>query len=235
MRREFDIGSELEGWLNNLESEINKSWGTFHDEPPEHIDPKTWSHANLLLELSEVMIRSAQKLQQDSRVQLDEILEFFEERGRDLTEDEFIRQSVEINLAYDFCGRLSQMSRRTLELVRFLVVVESAVTRDYLLRVADCYIRGLRAETVIMCGAALEAALDEFLPTDDRRLTLGMKISELAEEGTLPERAESLARTISTSRNDAVHLRLEAIPENPIETIEALHETLALLEGKRER
>jgi len=54
-----------------------------------------------------------------------------------------------------------QLARRCLELLDFLVRVRGVRAREYLRRVSNCYIRGMRPELAVMARSVLESALED--------------------------------------------------------------------------
>jgi hypothetical protein len=149
-----------------------------------------------------------------------------------------IEQVVEIELAKDFEDELLRMTRRAIQLLDLLVTTKNPVAKSYLQRVADCYIRGLQVETVVMCGAVLEAALEDSTEDEEIRAELGWnkehispakRIEYLKTRKILSSQQAKRAWGISEARNAAVHLRLESVPDS-FETVSDLAVVLRSLE-----
>ncbi len=152
------------------------------------------------------------------------------------TEWQGLGDRFEIELAREYANDLTANASRALELVGYLIAAPNAPTRGYLTRVADCYIRGQSVETAIMCGAALEAALDEYVSGDSvrkylprlrqaRHIYTGHRVEYLEATVAVPKEVTEKAREILDSRNNAVHVRMDLVGK-PARLVQLLAEVL---------
>ena len=130
-------------------------------EPPEGIERGDWQVFKGLDRFAAKIAQASKSLERDE-ADIGETLRILkQEHGLDLAGDEFFRQALEAHFAEDLEDEVDKMSQRGLQLIRYLVRVRHERARAYLARVGACYLRGLEAETVLMCGAVLDAALQE--------------------------------------------------------------------------
>lgn len=214
-------------------------WGLNAEEPPEDLEELSWKILRLWDQLADEMFRSARSLQKPADGALLDLVELFREMGHDPTEQTFFRQRFELELTEEFVRNALPMVDRALELIDLLMETESRRAESYLRRVADCYIRGLDTETVIMCGAVQEAALEAYVDDGEVRDSLGLSDSDhvtaanrlqyLDEQEILPEAAVKKARRIKDDRNQAVHVAPGSVA-NPRENVRLLAEVLSAME-----
>lgn len=215
---EFDpsvsLSEALAEFVIRWKVDFRDHWGLDEDEPSEGTDPEQWKHRKLMDRLAKLCIHSAKTLE-DSNGDLIRLLMLFDQHlGVMPLQDEFLAQCVEIELADDLDDELENRVVRTLQLIPYATRVQSHRARAYLHRVAHCYTLGLRTETVIMCGAVLDAALQEHIseptlraagkPNQDH-FTLKHRIDYLSDTGQLTAQLVKKARQVSRERNDAVH------------------------------
>jgi hypothetical protein len=64
-------------------------------------------------------------------------------------------------VAQDYCSHPSRLLERHKDLANLAIRLKPPErTRQYLIRVAECYLHGLDAATIVLCRSALESALD---------------------------------------------------------------------------
>jgi hypothetical protein len=109
------------------------------------------------------------------------------------------------------------LTRRTFELLAYLVRAKDITTREYLRRVALCYIRDMTPELAVMSRAVMEAAMRaEELGLEARveaNLRTGGKrhpvladwIQAASDEGLLDVDARMAAERLKNHGNDAIH------------------------------
>lgn len=221
----FDVGLEVDSYLDNLDHQVEEYWGI--NIPSDQEDDET-RYRLALSKATVALIRAAMQLQQKPGQDIRGLLTIFRADGYELIEDPLVRDFAELEVITELDGMVYEMADRALRLLDYLCNVEGEVAQNYLMRVARSYILGMHPETVVMCGAVLEAALDQWLPTDDKSRTLGVKIREL-EGKVIKGRALEAAKEINRLRTDAVHLRIERLPPDAIQVIELLDEVLRSL------
>lgn len=214
-------------------------WGLDAEEPPEDLEERTWKVLRLWDQLADEMFVSAQSLQKPEDGTLLDLVELFRDMGYDPTDQTFFRQRFELELTEEFSRNALSMVDRALELVDLLMETDSRRAESYLRRLADCFIRGLETETVIMCGAVQEAALEAYMDDGDVRDSLSLSAAEhvstadrlryLDKQEILPEAAVKKARRIKDDRNQAVHVAPGSVA-NPRENVRLLADVLKALE-----
>lgn len=245
---EAHLSDYLPGVVQLYQSSFREYWGLDASAPPEGLDGKTWEWFKLWDKVALEMYGAASALQGQPRTgwlsefTFQDVTKLLQADGLEETR-KFVEQRIEVELAESFQWELEVMRIRTLDLLQWLVAVKGPVARAYLSRVADCYIKGLRVETVIMCGASLEAALDDL--TDDdairkklnhhgRYIPVSQRVKFLRKEGLLSPAIAEEATAILKLRNDAVHLRMDVVPQAD-EVVRSLAVVLeALTEGNFE-
>lgn len=225
----FDVGLEIDSYIDNIAPQVEEYWAinqvTTPDDDEEEIKFRT-----ALSEATLTMVKAAMQLHQRQGQDIKGTLQSFKDDGHDLTKNPIVRDFAELEMVFELKGMVDDMAGRALRLLDYLCDVKGDVTRSYLLRVARSYIFGMHPEAIVMCGAVLEAALDQWLPSDDKTRTLGIKIRDL-EGSVLTDVALQAARTINRLRTDAVHLRLERLPPDAIEVVQLLNEVLSSMEA----
>lgn len=220
--------------------EFRDFWGLDADEAPDHLDEQTWKLYRLLDRIIEKFSVAARTLQRpDGEDYTTTIKELREERDIDLTSIPFVRQRFEIEIFRELDQPLIDQADRALDLLELAVTVENHRARGYLERVAECYIRGLTTETVVMCGAVLEAALGEFVEDDDVRCYAGLeprarvytghRLGYIDEQELLSQTVIEKAEKVNDDRNKAVHVAAEIVAD-PRQNIRLLADVLRALE-----
>lgn len=227
------------------QEQFRSYWALDADEAPDEWEQGTWKVLRLWDQLADEMLRSAQSLQKPDDGSLLDLVELFRDMGYDPTDETFFRQRFELELTEEFVQDALPMVDRALDLVDLLMETESRRAESYLQRVADCYIRGLETETVIMCGAVQEAALEAYV--DDREvcdwlnrvsdeddhevdeITTAQRLSYLDAQELLSQAVIEKARQIKDDRNQAVHTVPNTVA-NPTENVRLLAEVLQALE-----
>lgn len=184
------------------------------------------------------MFRSARCLRKPADGSLLDLVELFRDMGYDPTEQTFFRQYFELDLTEEFVRRALSMVDRALELVDLLMETERRRAQGCIRRVADCYIRGLETETVIMCGAVQEAALEVYVDngkvralglSESDHVTAADRLQYLDIAEILLETAVKNARRIKDDRNQAVHVAPGSVA-NPRENVLLLVDVISPLE-----
>jgi hypothetical protein len=204
--------------------DFREYWALDATEPPEGVAHEDWQHRKVVSWLARVFVRSAKSLDQSEGDPVEFLMLFDRHEGIDLLEDAFLAECIQLELADDLDDELENMAERTLQLLAYVTRVQSHRARAYLQRVADCYIRGLRTETVVMCGAVLDAALQEHLPKeviqaegkqDTREPSLGDRIHHLRRTRQVSRDVVDKAWRLAHARNAAVH----TAPEIPTDLL----------------
>jgi hypothetical protein len=194
------LGDELTSVAEAWSSEHREYWGVNASAPPPHLTDTEWKWAKLVNLLAERVAQAAKSMHVDPAGDLGRTIDSVRQKhGIDFMNDPLLRQSLHVHLASDLREELNGMVDRALQLIAFLSNVPYDTTRAYLERVADCYIRGLETETVVMCGAAIDSALQKYVP-DDRvtdiraRYRRRAPITERPFEFSLGQRLDALHR-----------------------------------------
>lgn len=146
----------------------------------------------------------------------------------------FFNQLIESHFVGEIEDDLANMRHRSFRLLQYLVEVDSERVRSYLVRVASCFLRGFKAETIVMSGAVLDAALQEALNDGDirssevrcgRYVSLGNRIEFLRLRGDWDEDTVQMAYKLANGRNNVIHTSLESL----ISVEEALTVLVSLL------
>lgn len=146
----------------------------------------------------------------------------------------FFNQLIESHFVGEIEDDLANMRHRSFRLLQYLVEIDSERVRSYLVRVASCFLRGFKAETIVMSGAVLDAALQEALNDGDirssevrcgRHVSLGNRIEFLKWRGDWDEDTVQMAYKLANGRNKVIHTSLESL----ISVEEALTVLVSLL------
>jgi hypothetical protein len=147
-----------------------------------------------------------------------------EKSSPDQQKELFFRTAVEFKLFERFAPRPGAVASRALQLLPFLMQTRSGRARQYLTRVARCFILDLQPELVIMCRAVLDAALEDA----DLDSTVVARIREVqgGSNSMLTVRIEAAKQThvldvsayraaiqVRDAGNDAVHNVPGQVPE----------------------
>jgi hypothetical protein len=140
-----------------------------------------------------------------------------------------IHHRLEFDIADDVVFRLTDLNSR-IRLVSVLTAIvigympsESAV--KYFRRATSLYLAGYEAESVIMCGAVLEAALRARFPDDSlaahgskprysksKDYSIGQRMRHEKENPIFTESQRAAAVQLVNWRNDAVHVQPDVTP-----------------------
>lgn len=222
----------VQNWIDDF----RKTWGLDATVPPKGMDDLNWRFFKVCDQIAAQIVAASRTLERN-RSNLDERLNILRDRlGLDLEQDTFFIHLLESHLAEDLEDELDRMRRRALKLTRYLVDVESERVRSYLARVGACYLRGLKTETVVMCGAVIDAALQEALDDKEvrssgircgRYVSLGNRIEFMEQSGRWDLKTAKLAFKMAEERNNAIHTAPELA-----RSIEEVMENLVLLLSK---
>ena len=194
--------------------EFRKTWGLDATAPPSGMDRLNWEFIKICDQIAAQIVAASRTLERN-RSNLDERLNILRDGlGLDLEQDTFFAHLLEAHLAGDLDDELNRMRRRALKLVRYLVDVKSERVRSYLARVGACFLRGLKTETVVMCGAVIDAALQESLDDKDvrklvirygRYVSFGNRIEFMGKSGRWDKNTVTIAFRLADERNKAIH------------------------------
>jgi hypothetical protein len=211
---EHHLNDGLAVFAQAWKAEFRRYWALDADAPPDGVDLEDWRYRKALSVLATRFVASAKSLDPDEGDQVELIRIFREYVGDDLTENRFMLQCIEVELAEDLEDDLWARSRRTFELLAFLTRVRSERVRAYLQRVSECYIRGLATETVVICGAVLDVALQDVVSDVSvresgircgRHVSLGNRIDFLERTGVFTSEQAEEAFQLAHERNKAIH------------------------------
>lgn len=198
----------------NWVDEFRKTWGLDATVPPNGMERLNWKFAKVCDQIAAQIVAASRTLERN-RSNLNDRLNLLNEKlGLDLESDTFFIQLLEAHLAYDLEDELQRMRMRSLKLVRYLVDIKSENVRSYLARVGACFLRGLKTETVVMCGAVIDAALQEALDDNEirasgikcgRYVSFGNRIEYMNQSGRWDADTAEIAFKLAKDRNDAIH------------------------------
>ena len=139
------------------------------------------------------------------------------------TKEVLFRTAVEIYSYPDFGCAPGEVARRLLDLLEFLMRTRGEITREYLRRVAMCYVRDMRPEMAVMSRAVMETALQmeavenriesHLRAKGKRHPGLGDWIEAAAAVGVLDEGGVIAAGIVKDAGDDAVHNAPQQAPE----------------------
>jgi len=195
--------------------EFRKAWGLDAKTPPNGMDRLNWELLTACDQIAGQIVSTSRTLERNSS-NLDERLNLLRDKlGLDIEQNTFFTHLLEAHLVVDLEDELDRMRRRALKLIRYLVDVKSERVRLYLERVGACYLRGLKTETVLMCGAVVDAALQESLDDENvrgalnkkcgRYVSLGNRIEFMKISGHWDESTVTTAFRLADERNNAIH------------------------------
>ena len=128
---------------------------------------------------------------------------------------DMLRYLLDLEICEQELSRLPLMADRAIKLLDRLVSARSIRTKIYLARVAECYLRNMSVEGVIMCRAVLEAALAERLDDDavirsgssalSYRVDLADQLRYLERERLLSTEVFNAADAVRSAGNGAIH------------------------------
>ena len=198
----------------NWVEEFRKTWGLDASAPPNGMEHLDWELAKVCDQIAAKIVAASRTLERNHD-NLDELLNTLHDKlGVGLEQDTFFAQLLEAHIVGDLEDELSRMRLRALKLVRYLVDVRSERVRAYLVRVGACFMRGLRTETVVMCGAVIDAALQELLDDEEVRASgipcgkyvlFGNRIKFMDQSGRWDEATVKIAFGLAKERNEAIH------------------------------
>jgi len=198
----------------NWVDDFRKTWGLDSSNPPNDMETYIWEFAKVCDQITAQIVAATRNLERGN-VDLEGFLDTLRDKiGIDPEKDTLFSQLLEAHLADDLEDELDRMRHRTLKLVKYLVDENSGRIRGYLARVGACYLRGLEIETVVMCGAVVDAALQEHLDDDEVRaagircgkyVSLGNRIEFMDKKGHWDEDTVKIAFKLAEERNNAIH------------------------------
>jgi len=202
----------------NWVDDFRKTWGLDSSNPPNGMETFIWEFARICDQITAQIVSATRNLER-GQVNLEEFLHTLRDKiGVDPEKDTLFAQLLEAHLADDLEDELDRMRLRTLKLVKYLVDEESGRVRAYLARVGACYLRGLETETVVMCGAVVDAALQDHLDDDEVRasgircgkyVSFGNRIEFMGQSGCWDEDTVKIAFGLAEERNNAIHTEPE--------------------------
>ncbi len=158
-----------------------------------------------------------------------DLLYFLEwEEGETEARHKLLRTAVEIAAFPRFGCSPGTVATRIMDLLDFMVTTRGNAAREYLQRVAECYVRDMRPETAVMSRAVLEAVLriDEIEERAAERLVQGGNrkrypglvdwIRAAFELGALDARGKQAAEAVKTAGDDAIHNVPQQAPEGRV-------------------
>jgi len=154
-----------------------------------------------------------------------------------------VRDRWSFAVAHDVLDRLDDSSARVAELLNLVQMYQlNERTAAYLARVTRLYVYGFDVEALVMCRAALEAALQDALPDEQlaeagfkksgREYTLATRISAAGRAGYFNRRRKELAHSLREAGNHALHTAPGFLHDrvgDALEAISGLAELLAAL------
>jgi hypothetical protein len=154
--------------------------------------------------------------------------------------ERLFRTAVQIHAWPVFGTSPGLLARRCLELLDHLVRCKGLRAREYLSRVAACYVRGMRPEMAVMSRAVLEAALED-LDLEERvasiREVKGKRYDSLTDwidaasaAGAIDEEGRLAAETVRDAGDTAAHKAPGLVPPEA-EVLQALKTVLEQVEG----
>jgi len=197
----------------NWVDEFRKTYGLDAMAPPNEMEQFDWEFAKVCDQIAAQIIAASRTLERN-RGNLNERLNILRDKlGLDLEQDTFFAHLLEVHLAGDLEDELDRMRLRAIKLVRYLVDTKSERVQAYLARVGACFMRGLKTETVVMCGAVIDAALQEVLDDKEVRaevkcgkhVLLGNRIKFMDKSRRWDEDTVKIAFRLAKERNNAIH------------------------------
>jgi len=221
-----------QNWVNDF----RETWGLDATVPPNGMERLNWEFSKVCDQIAAQIVAASRTLERN-RSNLDERLNILRDKlGLNLEQDPFFVHLLESHLAEDLEDELDRMRLRALNLVRYLVDVESERVRSFLARVGACYLRGLKTETVVMCGSVIDAALQEALDEKEvrssgircgRYVSFGNRIEFMGQSGRWDQNTANVAFRLAEERNNAIHTAPELA-----RSLEEVMEDLVLLLSK---
>jgi hypothetical protein len=218
----------------NWVDEFRKTWGLDALVPPSGMERLTWEFAKVCDQIASRIVAATRTLERNQG-NLDEFLNTLRDKlGLAPEQDTFFAHLLEAHLVDDLEDELDRMRLRALKLVRYLVDAKSERVRAYLARVGACFLRGLETETVVMCGAVIDASLQELLDDEEvrasgircgRYVSFGNRIEFMGQSGRWDEATVKIAFGLAEERNNAIH----AAPELARGVDEVMEDLILLL------
>lgn len=221
-----------QNWVDGFREE----WGLNSSNPPNGMETDIWEFAKVCDQVAAQIVTATRNLERPN-LDLEGFLNTFRHKiGIDPEKDTLFSQLLEAHLADDLEDELERMRHRTLKLVKYLVDENSSRIRAYLARVGACYLRGLETETVVMCGAVVDLALQEHLDDDKVRaagircgkyVSLGNRIEFMEREGDWDKNTAEIAFKLAEERNNAIH----SSPDMPRDVDESIKDLVFILKN----
>jgi hypothetical protein len=148
--------------------------------------------------------------------------------------------SMEILVYKYFEIHTGDLAARAVELVRSMIRVKGEATRQYLGRVAVCYVNDMRPELAVMARAVIEAALRDCVDetTVSTRGKRHPKLHDWIEAARtneiLPHEAYKAAHDVRQAGNDVIHTIPQQAPERQV-TLAQLITVLEAIEDVTKR
>jgi len=192
--------------------EFRSAHGLDDKEPPEDMAADEWEALKSLDAIAKWLVDATHALDGsagDPRGLLEEMTRL----GIDVREHGFFAQAMEVHLMGELEDELHRLRHRSVDLVRHIVSVRTERARAFLSRLGACYLRGMQTESVIMCGAVLDAALQEAVQDEQVRelvrcgkhVSLGNRVDFMRKSGRWSEDLAATAFGVADARNNAVH------------------------------
>lgn len=171
---------------------------------------------------------------------LQDVLYFLKWReGEAEAKAKLFRSAIEIYAYPEFGCSPGQVASRLLDLLEFLVRTRGERAREYLCRVATCYVRDMLPEMAVMSRAVMEAGLQ--LPAVEERLDANLKVKSKRRPGlgdwieaayeveVLDDEGRRRADAIKTAGDNAIHKVPKQTPD-PRSILESLRIVLTQVE-----
>lgn len=152
--------------------------------------------------------------------------------------------AMELHASQHFRLDPRTVAKRTIKLLDFLVLAEGEATLEYLQRVAECYIKEMGPELIVMARAVLEAALGDCNLEARVRRNLGIRegqresaaslkalIQAASDEDLLDPETRQLADWIRDNGNRTVH----SVPQDAADPDEVMRKLVQILNRLHER
>lgn len=139
----------------------------------------------------------------------------------------FMSACMQLEVVRLYPENTEEKAERLFALVTYLTRKPSQRCREYLPRVAECYVRGLDVELAVMARAVLEAALQDEFP-DERNLERRIQIA--VSRGLFQSDAFDAANRLRTAGNAAAHADL-SLKVDPDAVMGDLFNCLTAMDG----
>jgi uncharacterized protein DUF4145 len=148
----------------------------------------------------------------------------------------FFHNCLQLEADKHFGTSPGRMADRMMPLIDLMIRQPGEFTREYLARVAACYIRDMQPEFAVMARAALDSAIQEVIDDDDVLRTVGgdradleRRIHACRTKSWLTAEEERSATAVRKAGNDAIHVAPGMAP-NSSDVLGHLSKVLAALD-----